>query len=538
MPRIPVRTTPYHALPRCTRHYKSKRDLILRSLGKASFINGSQFVIAWISPKGETDIFASELLQEAVNGKGEGVLNKKALEQEAKRVKGEMAKRWDDIKRMEEKGEAPSIEDDAADENGEEEDGEEMDGDRTLVEENESMETPLKGNGPFSISQLKRPSPSHMMSTFSAATRSSTPAAGQGYPVNLAPDAILNFYMERFTNIQQQTCKLVVKAWIKVIEPKKQMKYPYNKGEEFKPDWWPAGVKHREPDHLPKEERKQLLACILRSPLVSVARLELSTAEATAYISPPKVALLREIYIVAKEEERMRLAGESDQNLLVYLPNAPVSPSAVSPDGGSEKRSHNQFVADNKENVDMSMANPYSSHPQKRHKHSGRPQTLAIPNQAGYDTSYTNSPSPFNYAPSHLSGHVWREAPAHALSPYPHSGSEVAWSEYSRSPNPEAADQQQQQPRAFHNNHLAPILNHGNATSPMDSPAFGHSAAMQSSASAPGYYPRSAGSHSYMQQQQMDYLHQHQHQPQPEGFNYGSPYIADQSWDQGYSQAA
>ena len=253
MPRIPVRTTPYHTLPRCTRHYKSKRDLILRALGKASFINGSQFVIAWISPKGEVDVYASELLQAAVSVKEGGVLCRKELDQEAARVRGEMNRRWEEIRRLEESGEAPVLEDDQGDEaadveEGEDEDVDDADPDRTFVEDTSSDSF---ARGLFDgMSLAKKPSPNTMMSTFPAA-RSSTPTPPM-HTLNLAPTAIDDYYISRFAALQQATCKLVVKAWIKVIEPKKQMKFPYNKGEELRPAWWPEGVRHREPDHLSK----------------------------------------------------------------------------------------------------------------------------------------------------------------------------------------------------------------------------------------------------------------------------------------------
>ena len=258
MPRIPVRTTPYHTLPRCTRHYKSKRDLILRALGKASFINGSQFVIAWISPKGEVDVYASELLQSAVSPKEGGVLHRKELEKEAGRIKGEMSRRWEEIRRLEEQGEAPVLEEDA---DAAEEGDEEEDGDKTLVEDESEL-----GSASISVSlggndDLKKPMPV-MMSSFPivastpasvglSLTRQSTPAPPM-HTITLTPDAIDNYYHTRFAALQQATCKLVVKAWIKVIEPKKQMKFPYNKGEDLKPTWWPEGVRHREPDHLSK----------------------------------------------------------------------------------------------------------------------------------------------------------------------------------------------------------------------------------------------------------------------------------------------
>lgn len=65
-------------------------------------------------------------------------------------------------------------------------------------------------------------------------------------------DAVTTFFETRFRQMQQLTCKVVAKAWIKVIEPKKQSNYPYNRGEESKPSWWPEGARHKEPDHLMK----------------------------------------------------------------------------------------------------------------------------------------------------------------------------------------------------------------------------------------------------------------------------------------------
>lgn len=296
MPRIPVRTTPYHSLPRCTRHYKSKRDLILKALGKATFINGSQFVIAWISPKGEVDTYASELLQSAVNGKDPNVvsiLNRPELDRETVRVKGEMMKRWDEVRRLEEIGQAPVLEDDGSDEvaemNGGGEDdsvevisGVEFDPDQTLVDDHEIDMKFLVDPAPhpltLSIPSVAIPGPSSssttvsskkvtsagMMSAFPAtATRQSTPGP-QLYNITLKPEEIETYYCARFAALQQHTCKLVVKNWIKIIEPKKQMKFPYNKGEEVKPDWWPAGVRHREPDHLSKQGAFSLqsLVCV------------------------------------------------------------------------------------------------------------------------------------------------------------------------------------------------------------------------------------------------------------------------------------
>jgi hypothetical protein len=57
--------------------------------------------------------------------------------------------------------------------------------------------------------------------------------------------------------MQQSACKIIGKAFVKLIEPKKQTYYPYTKGNAQAPPWWPdtkgkGSVRHKEPDHLPK----------------------------------------------------------------------------------------------------------------------------------------------------------------------------------------------------------------------------------------------------------------------------------------------
>ncbi|CCG82389.1 Ydr124wp-like protein [Taphrina deformans PYCC 5710] len=119
-------------------------------------------------------------------------------------------------------------------------------------------------------------------------------------------EEVTGFLETRFRQLQQLVCKIVAKAWIKVIEPKKQTRYPYNKGEDSKPAWWPEDVRHKEPDHLKKIERITLLMTMLRCGKVPTNRLELATAEVAAFIPPDKINLLREIYRVGREEERFR----------------------------------------------------------------------------------------------------------------------------------------------------------------------------------------------------------------------------------------
>lgn len=81
---------------------------------------------------------------------------------------------------------------------------------------------------------------------------------------------VLEYYENALKDLQQLNCRQIAKAFIKFIEPRKQANHPYSgktravvasgqKGdpEKTKPEWWPADVVHKEPDHL-RKERKQL----------------------------------------------------------------------------------------------------------------------------------------------------------------------------------------------------------------------------------------------------------------------------------------
>lgn len=78
------------------------------------------------------------------------------------------------------------------------------------------------------------------------------------------PGAVISVYEKAFENLQQTNCRILAKAYIKLLEPRKQVNYPYNgrksiggrivqlSPDETKPSWWPPQVRHREPDHLLK----------------------------------------------------------------------------------------------------------------------------------------------------------------------------------------------------------------------------------------------------------------------------------------------
>ncbi|UZJ51066.1 hypothetical protein CBS101457_000386 [Exobasidium rhododendri] len=395
MPRIPVRIEPYTSPSRQHRHYKNKRDQVLRALGKAAYINGSHFSIMWVSARGDVETYASEALQDRL----EDWFVKSGIADEAKRlvIGAQGMPRTD-----------PFQGDDLQEEEGGE-DGDgyfseddrgltlQVPGSSTISQPSSSFTTPVMPSDDVftdvnpSINMQEnqtrldsRPTLHRSSSTSAGKRKTISPldtsvvneqylkvkqgadlhpqSAVEGHymsslkglglntsdekdfivPPHSAPlrmaappnrntlqrtnsstqqhvpqfetrldnlKARTTFLELRFSQLQQGMCKTVAKAWIKIIEPKKQTRCPYNKGEEGKPKWWPEGVRHKEPDHLMKPERHALLLTILRSPDIQVARLQLATAEVVALIKADKVSLLMDVYRIAREEEKMREAG-------------------------------------------------------------------------------------------------------------------------------------------------------------------------------------------------------------------------------------
>ncbi|CAI7573224.1 unnamed protein product [Penicillium glandicola] len=147
--------------------------------------------------------------------------------------------------------------------------------------------------------------------------------------ISVKERGLLRLYYEKiFQNLQQTNCRIIAKAYIKLVEPRKQVNYPYNgrkivegrtrqlDPEETKPPWWPRGVSHREPDHLPKVERIRLLVHILcemrETHGITATRLKQCDQPIRRQILPvERLEILDEAYRVREEEERF-LDGISD----------------------------------------------------------------------------------------------------------------------------------------------------------------------------------------------------------------------------------
>ncbi|KAI6767253.1 hypothetical protein HG530_005262 [Fusarium avenaceum] len=195
------------------------------------------------------------------------------------------------------------------------------------------------------------------------------------------PDDVWSFYEQRFKNCQQTACKLIAKAWVKAVEPKKQSTHPYTGSDEKAPDWWPKPwgptkedrVRHKEPDHLYKRERVHLLNHILRMIVepnnrqhpdiqklnLNVKKLEEITIEALSGFFADKESpanakkrpFLNEIFRVAKQEERFK-KEEIDGTTEVYVMADDKIPDSYASgnddDGPIPKEEDDQDVPPNK----------------------------------------------------------------------------------------------------------------------------------------------------------------------------------------------
>ncbi|CAI7668131.1 unnamed protein product [Penicillium pancosmium] len=134
-------------------------------------------------------------------------------------------------------------------------------------------------------------------------------------------DFLRRYYEKVFQNLQQTNCRVLAKAYVKLVEPRKQVNFPYNgrkivagqtqqlDPDDTKPPWWPTGVSHREPDHLPKAERIRLLVhilCELRTSYgITARKLKASDQPIRRQILPvERLEILDEVYQVREEEEK------------------------------------------------------------------------------------------------------------------------------------------------------------------------------------------------------------------------------------------
>lgn len=353
MPRIPVRVEPYSSPSKQHRHYKSKRDQVLRSLGKAAYINGSQFALLLVSARGDVETYASDALQ----GHLDSWFVKSGIVDEARQLARKshdenhrhsptfdadevLTDNLEDVSASASTSSVPKATDDpfldswntaSAGTPKLERNTDEWDHvlkQEIISDDNHSfMESSTGTYSPQPVAPPQMSTPIHPSSNILLPSRR-TPVhtAPPSYTLELKDQAARTEFIElRFSQLQQVMCKMIAKEWVKVIEPKKQTRFPYNKGEAGKPAWWPVDVRHKEPDHLMKPERHALLLAILRSPQTRIARLQLATAEVIALIKAGKVTYLMDVYRVAREEEKLRDEGLD--------PNSPITVSVSSLEG-------------------------------------------------------------------------------------------------------------------------------------------------------------------------------------------------------------
>lgn len=169
------------------------------------------------------------------------------------------------------------------------------------------------------------------------------PTASTGRTILRVGDQKLlqEYYNQAFEDFQQLNCRAIAKSYIKLVEPRKQVHFPYNgrkvisgvsqrvDPELTKPGWWPEGVIHKEPDHLKKDGRVQLLVHILcrlkDSHGITAEKLREAGQDVRRQITPAnRLDVLDEIYFVRQMEEQF-IDGEIDANTLIQVSHTKLS---------------------------------------------------------------------------------------------------------------------------------------------------------------------------------------------------------------------
>ncbi|KAL8700941.1 MAG: hypothetical protein Q9201_005179 [Fulgogasparrea decipioides] len=174
-------------------------------------------------------------------------------------------------------------------------------------------------------------------------------------------EKIAEYYRKAFAQIGQLLLKKLLKAWIKLRQPRKQSENPYNgrkskpeqarrrqqsgfiddnPGRDTAPDWWPVqdgwpvgkGCRHREPDHTKKPERLFLAPILLRftgrpghPAYFTVSHLKQATDRIES--TPQQRETLNDMYNVREQEQRFE-QGEigNDGDTLIYVRKAKPQP--------------------------------------------------------------------------------------------------------------------------------------------------------------------------------------------------------------------
>ncbi|KAJ5672659.1 hypothetical protein N7507_001786 [Penicillium longicatenatum] len=186
---------------------------------------------------------------------------------------------------------------------------------------------------------------------------------------------VMSYYEGALKHFQQLNCRMVAKAFIKFIEPRKQVRHPYNGGkpppgsapgatgdpEKTKPEWWPPGVMHKEPDHLRKEYRIELLLHIIRKlggyGITADKLKEVAGDTKRSLKHPSHVEIIYEILRVRKMEERFE-RGEVDGNMVVFIQNRGPSPKG---DGDEDDDSNEPAPLEAPELIEDGLMTPTSS---------------------------------------------------------------------------------------------------------------------------------------------------------------------------------
>ncbi|KAJ5592857.1 hypothetical protein N7537_009761 [Penicillium hordei] len=193
---------------------------------------------------------------------------------------------------------------------------------------------------------------------------------------------VMVYYEDTLKRFLQCTCRVILKAFIKFIEPRKQVKHPNNGGkpppgsapgtrcnpEKTKLELWPSDVKHKEPDHMVKPDRIKLFLHILRKLGgydITADKLEKIVRDAKRDLKDPReVEIIYELLRVPKAKDLglMLVSVEQRSTTLTTKTKDLALASAYDLPGSSSIPIPLNFeVADQQDNPDYKMRPEYTN---------------------------------------------------------------------------------------------------------------------------------------------------------------------------------
>ncbi|KAG8861453.1 hypothetical protein FRB96_002902 [Tulasnella sp. 330] len=275
--RIPARIKPYQNSARQQRHFKTKRDQSLKALEKAAYIGRSHFAILFVNARGQVECYSTNLLAPKLDD----WFNRDVIAQAEELVRSQPDCDHFGVER-------PAHDD----------------------LEDHPLPSPSALNTPLKIRHAALPP---------NLPAEAVPFCSQD---GVSDAYYLNLFHERMTG---DIVKKIGKCWADIVLSSRPIFKRFVGGHDMKPGWWPRDIAYKDPSSLGKPDGAALLLAMIRScrvPMEQLASLTFASSDVQAAESH-SLSVLRELFVVAREDEILRAKAYTRRDQSEVKPSAP-----------------------------------------------------------------------------------------------------------------------------------------------------------------------------------------------------------------------